>query len=208
MKKFNTPSLFVAAAITLTVGAAGASPLLLDTGTPNGAAVGGYTFDSNDSYAGLVNFASASQVQSIAAHVLNGAAGETFTIALFSNSASQLPDQQLYAATATFSADGWNGVSGLSGWNVTAGSYWVALEVGASDTLGTNSVGPVLDTGAPTPVAATAFNGGSGYQSTAVPMSIGLQVDAVSAVPEPGSLALLSIGLMALFAGANRVKRR
>ena len=192
-------------ALTLTAAAvllAGAAPayaaLSVDTGAPNGNATGAFAFDSNDSYAGQITFADASTIQSITTHVLDGATGETFTIALYDDSAAHLPGTVLYSATATIDASGWNGVSGLTGWDVLAGSYWVGLEIGSLDTLGTASAtGALLDRGVVNPMPQTAFNAGSGYQA-ATGLDFGLRVSSVPAVPEPSETLLMLAGLVAL----------
>lgn len=187
--------------------------LVVDTGTPNGQAVGAYTFDSVDWYAAQVDFATASQVDAILGHVLGGSAGETFHVALYADDGAGAPGAQLHAATATFTTDGWNGVSGLSGWDVAAGDYWVGLEVWGTDDLGSvSATGALLDQGAPNALAATAFSAESGtdYASTGTPLSIGLRVDAtpLSAVPWPAQGPLMLYGLLLLFAHATARRRR
>ena len=198
-------ALTLTAAVVLLAGTAPAhAALSVDTGTPNGNAVGAFAFDSNDSYAGQITFADATTIQAISTHVLDGATGETFTIALYDDRAAHLPGTALYFATATIDASGWNGVSGLSGWNVQAGSYWVGLEIGSMDTLGTASVtGALLDRGVANPLQGAAFNPGSGYQ-TATGLDFGLRVSSVSAVPEPSGTLLLLTGLAALASVARR----
>jgi hypothetical protein len=178
---------------------------VVDTGAPNGNPIGAYAFDANDFVAGQITFGSAARIDSIYAHVLDGTAGETFSIVLYDDTAGHLPGSLLYSATATFASDGWNGVSALSGWNVTSGSYWIGLEVGPDDTLGQGSLtGALLDRGVPHPLLSTAFNPGSGYQAAA--LDFGLQVDAtVSPVPEPETFALLLAGLGVL---ASLTRRR
>jgi hypothetical protein len=172
----------------------------IDTGSPD-ASFAGYAFDGNDFYAGLVQFATDSRIDSIATHLIGGNSGETFTVALYSEAAN-LPDAVLYAAQGSFGADGWNGASGLSGWNVTSGThYWVAFEISGADTL---SPFAVLDGNVPTPLTKTAFNAGSGYTATTVSMGFGVRVDAVSAVPEPSSLILMAGGLFAVVSMALR----
>ena len=192
-------ALTLSAAAVLLAGAAPAhAALLVDTGTPNGNAVGAYAFDSNDSYAGQITFADATTIQAISTHVLNGATGETFTIALYDDTAAHLPGTALYVATATVDADGWNGVSGLTGWNVLAGSYWVGIEIGSTDTLGAaNATGALLDRGVANPLPRAAFSSGSGYQA-ATGLDFGLRVSSVSAVPEPSETLLMLAGLVAL----------
>jgi hypothetical protein len=179
---------------------------VVDTGTPNGSPVGALAFDSIDWAAAQVTFTQASQVDAIQGHVLGGAAGETFDVTLFADDAAQGPGTALYTATATFGSDGWNGVAGLSGWTVAAGSYWVGFEIQGDDTLGSSSVtGALLDLGAPDPLAQTATtnDGGWSYQDNGTPaLSLGVRVDAsaVSAVPWPSSASLMLAGLVLLSA--------
>ncbi len=181
----------------------------VDTGTPNGSAVGAFAFDANDWYAGQVVFGSSVHIIDVFAHVLGGAQGETFTISLYDDSATHVPGNALHTTTAVYTADGWNGVGALSGWNVAAGLYWIGLEIGFGDTLGsTSDTGALLDAGVPNPLTRTAFDAGSGYVATASPLRLGLQLDAVAAtVPEPGSIALLFSGAGALLAVAQRRRR-
>jgi PEP-CTERM motif len=189
-----------AAAAFLACSLSATAATLVDTGTPNGLTTFAYALDSNDFYAGQVSFASGGSITAISTHVLGTTPGETFSLVLYSNSVSNLPGTELYATTATLTADGWNGVTGLSGWTLAAGSYWVAVEVRDGDTAGSGSIaGTVLDKGAPAPLARTALNSGSGYGAT--PMSFGLRIEGtVTAVPEPAQWALMAagLGLMAL----------
>ena len=205
----RTFTLSLAAAVVLLASAASAhAALSVDTGTPNGNAVGAFAFDSNDFYAGQITFTDVTTIQEISTHVLNGATGETFTIALYDDSAAHLPGTALYSATATVDANGlngWSGVSGLTGWNVQAGSYWVGLEIGSIDTVGMASpTGALLDRGVAMPLAQTSFNSGSAYQATAG-LDFGLRVSSVPAVPEPSETLLMLAGLVAL---ASVVRKR
>lgn len=195
-----------AAAVLLGCAAPASAAWVVDTGVPNGNPIGAYAFDGSDSYAGQVTFANAAQIVSVATHVLGGSAGETFTVLLYADSASHLPGAALYQATATFAVDGWNGVSGLSDWSVTAGNYWVAFEIGFGDNLGAGSAsGALLDRGVPAPLSRTAFDAGGGYQISPAPLDFGVRVAAVAAaVPEP------SVGLLMLagFGAIGWVARR
>jgi hypothetical protein len=175
--------------LAATASQANAAPVI-DTGTPTDfsspLSLGGSSW-----IAGEINFAQASQIQSIGAYVNDMGYGGTFTIALYNETASHLPDaaSPLNSWTATFSGASsgwdWTGVSNLNQ-AVAAGKYWVALEVQGSDTFSGSAAA------AATPLAKYAFNDGgyAGYQ--AMSQSFSLQV---TAVPEPEQLALMLAGL-------------
>jgi hypothetical protein len=192
----------VALLLALVVAAsASQAAFVVDTGTPNNQVTGSYVLDAADAYAGQVVLGQAVQLSAISAHVLGTSPGERFTLALYSNSAQNLPGLLLYSGTATVAGDGWNGLNGLSNFSLAAGSYWVGIEVGPNDTLGGSSItGALLDRGAPLPLLRTAFDAGGGYVATAQPLSFGLRIDA-AAVPEPAAWALFGAGLLALTLG-------
>jgi hypothetical protein len=209
MTKTFLATLSSVAALLLAPGAHAAR--VVDTGTPAGNGLS-LDFDSEDWYAAQVRFAQASTVDAIAGHLLGGTPGETFDISLFSADGTPGLGTLVYTGTATYGGDGWNGLSGLTGWRVAAGTYWIEFEIQADDTLNSAlSDAPVLDVGAPNPVATTAFtsDGGTPYSYTTTPLSFGLQVDAtaVSAVPWPASAPLMLAGL-ALLAMRNLARRR
>ncbi|MCK9687982.1 hypothetical protein [Scleromatobacter humisilvae] len=182
---------------------------VVDTGAPNGSAVGAIAFDSVDWTAAKVSFAQAADIGAIQGHILGGATGETFDISLLANDGAQGPGTLLYTTTATFGSDGWNGASGLAGWTVAAGSYWVEFEIQGADTLGSGSItGALLDLGAPNPVALTASTSNSGFSYGDDALSIGLRVDTVSSVPEPAIALQMLAGAMLLLTSAGLVRRR
>ncbi len=186
----------LALAASLLLGAAlpAWSASVLDTGTPT-LSDDPALLDAGDWYAASLTLTQDSTIQSVASFIRNGAAGESFTLALYADTTgSHKPGSQLYSTSASFASDGWNGAA--THWAVTAGTYWVAVEVGAGDTLGSASItGALLNAGTPTPLTRTALSDGYSYSVTAKPIDFGLRVDAVSAVPEPASLALLLAGL-------------
>ena len=176
----------------------------VDTGAPAGNAVGALAFDAFDWVAGQVTFTQAARIAAIQGHLLGGAAGETFDVSLFSADGGAGPGTLLYTTTATFGADGWNGVSGLQGWSVAAGNYWVEFEIQGDDTLGSGSVtGALFDTGAPHPLAMTASTSDAGFSYADSPLSFGMRV---STVPWPSSAALMLAGL-ALLSTLVRARR-
>jgi hypothetical protein len=191
---------------TLALLASGAhAATVVDTGTPDGQALFGFALDGNDWVAAQVTFTQDSTVDAVLGHILGGDAGDTFDVSLFAAGVAPR-GTPLYTQTATFGADGWNGVSGLSGWKVTAGDYWIEFEIQGDDSSNGTSV---FDIGASHPVATTAFTSDGGFSYADDPISFGLRVDAtaVSAVPEPGSVALMLAGI-ALLSTPGFVRRR
>jgi hypothetical protein len=200
----NKPAIalpFAAALLALALPAGAAT--VVDTGTPNGAAVGALVFDGSDWVAARVSFANAATIDAVAGHLLGGSAGETYDIALYEGGAT--PGAPLFATTATFGADGWNGASGLD-WTVAPGSYWIEFEVNGNDTLGSTPTptGALFDTGVAHPVqTATTPDWGFSYEAGAP--SIGLRV---SVVPEPtGALQVLAGMLLLTSLGVARRRR-
>jgi hypothetical protein len=178
---------------------------LVDTGTPDGNAVGALAFDAFDWVDAKVSVGHAADIDAIRGHILGGAAGETFDITLYAADGVQGPGTLLYTTTATYGASGWNGASGL-GWNVAAGDYWVEFEIQGQDTLGSSSVtGALFDTGAPNPLATTASTPDAGFTYDVSPLSFGLQV---STVPWPSSAALMLAGVVLLSASSLARRRR
>jgi hypothetical protein len=167
---------------------------VVDTGTPSGNPVGALAFDGFDWVAGQVTFTQAARIDAVQGHILGGATGETFDISLHAADAGASPGTLLYSTTATYGADGWNGAAGLGGWHVAAGSYWIAFEIQGDDTLGSSSVtGALFDTGAPHPLATTAWTSDAGFSYVDSPLSFGLRV---STVPWPSSAWLMLAGLV------------
>jgi hypothetical protein len=110
--------------------------------------------------------------------------------------------QQLFSGQATYTADGWTGLSGINFTSTTAGNYWVALEVGATD----SAIGltlPQTAGGGTAPALAFAFNSGGGY-ATAGALPFGVQVDATTPVRLPAAVWLLGTGLVGLGSRARR----
>ena len=177
----------------------------VDTGTPDGQAVGALAFDGFDWVAGQVSFAQGARIGAIQGHILGGAAGETFDVSLLSADGGPGPGTLLHSTTATFGADGWNGVSGLQGWDVAAGTYWIEFEIQGDDSLGsTSATGALFDTGAPHPLATTAFTSDAGFTYADSPLSFGLRV---STVPWPSSASLMLAGV-ALLSTLRLARRR
>jgi hypothetical protein len=170
----------------------------IDTGTPTGSGFP-LALDGTDWLAGQISFSQASTIQSIQAYLNDGGNGGTFTIALYDDTSAHLPGAELVSwSNISAGTAGWYGVANLNQ-AVSAGNYWVALEVRDNGFNGTADVG-VLN-----PLAKYAFNAG-GYQGyeALTGSAFGLQV---TAVPEPESYAMLLAGLGLLGFAARRRAR-
>jgi hypothetical protein len=183
-KLITTASLAIAMFIAGQANAA----LIVDTGTPNQTSLGSI-LTVNDYFAGQVTFSQASTINSIQTFLTldtpSGFAADSFTVALYSNTINNTVGSLINSFTANYSATGWNGVSNINEL-VSAGKYWIAFE-------GDSSGASYIAANAPNPLALTAFASSSSYSN--YPMSFALQVDAVAAVPEADSYAMLVLGL-------------
>jgi hypothetical protein len=190
--------------VSLTIIAAAAgraeAALVLDTGTPTTPSTAMPSLlDGTDFVAAEFNLNSASTINSISAYVtggLLGASGDTFTVALYSGAdfGSRFASP-VFTAQATYAADGWTSVSG-GGLVESAGTYWVALEVGAADSTSGLELPQTASGGGTAPAMAFAYNSGGGYTPVGA-APFGVQLDA-TAVPLPPSLWLLGGGLVGL----------
>ncbi len=171
---------------------------VLATGTPTTSSLP-MVLDGNDYYAAEFSIGAGQTISSVQAYLTAGIdqPGDTFTIAIYSNSDFGTRNAvQQFSGQATYTADGWNGLSNLTWTPASAGQYWAALEVGTSDTASGLSV-PQPVAGGTAPALAYAFNAGSGYQ-TAGAQSFGIQVTSVNTVPLPAGVWLLGSGALGL----------
>jgi hypothetical protein len=203
----NTIAWAAASMIALGLPGLANAAFVLDTGTPTSMTMGS-SLDGNDFYAAEFNLSAGATVNSIQAYLVNAGLdqpGNTFTVAIYgSDLLTNRYSSQLFAGQATYSADGWNGLGNVNFTAATAGNYWVALEVGASDSAVGLSLPQTVAGGGTSPALAFAFNMGSGYGSVGA-LPFGIQVDATAPVPLPAAAWLLLSGIGGL---ASRVRRR
>ena len=210
--KLSLPLALAAACAAFTITPAQAV-LLIDTSTSSGLSLSNSVGPDNWIAERFTLGGSQLQVDSISAFVMSIDpdldAGKQFTLAIYANDASRnLPalnfnaDNQgrLFSTSVTYSADGWTGASGLH-WALAPGSYWFAIE---SDASGPGSL-QVPSGALPAPDSVAYFYGHRAYSHSGVDTAdaFGLHV---TAVPEPGQLALL-LGGLALLGTRARVRR-
>ena len=204
MKTTKTALAGIVVAGFLAPGAANAA-FILDTGVPTGAGLP-VTLDGNDFYAAEFTLGSGQTITGIQNYMTSGLddSGATYTVALYSSSDfGTRAATPIFSSQATFTADGWNGLSNLQLSGLAAGNYWEAVEVGADDSA-TGLALPMPGGNGTVPAMAYAFNAGSGYTSVGA-QAIGAQVT-VSPVPLPAAVWLLGSGLLGLSA-ARRGRR-
>jgi hypothetical protein len=209
-------ALALAVAFTAPAAFAAAPPVLFDSGTPTSGDSYGMALSTVDWLAEEIHLDANTTIGALSTYLAGAQAGETFTIAMYSDrvkNGADIPDTRdgglLYATQVTFTGNGWNGANGLA-WNVAAaGNYWFAIEVADGDTLAAtdNALLPIGAPNAPLGVAFTDSSSGR-FQSLGAGSSayaFGLQV---SAVPEPSTMALMLAGGLLLVARARRASSR
>jgi len=194
----NLTSLAGIALLAISLSQQAQADVIVDTGTPSGIGYAPLTFDGGDWLAAEFTTTQSWDIGSIAGYI-NGIdsnqAGNTFTITIYDGNTPPKPGttNQEFSQQATFTGNGWNGLSGLN-WNLAAGTYWLAFEIGPNnDTFQGN-----MPVSTANPLSTASYDGLStgGYQAaTGAGNDIGVTI---SSVPVPPSLLLFVSGLFAL----------
>ncbi len=209
MKKL-TNSLGLIALLMCALGSEAHADIIVDAGTPNqpGSAI---MLSAGQWLAAEFTTTQAWQIDSLKGFInadTSNPDNATYTVALYGNAANNRPDttSELFAQQATFGTDGWNGLQGLNV-ALNAGTYWLAFEVRAGDTLPGDTLQGLMPVSAPNPLqtASNDPNASFGYiPTTGAAYNVGIQI---SAVPVPPSLFLFASGLLAM-GGCRLVKRQ
>jgi len=159
------------------------------------------------SLAGHFTFDQASAVQSLQGWLNSNYPGQ-LTFAIASN-AGGLPGQTLFSATVDVTPTAinhpdWRGASGLD-WNLGAGDYWFVISATADepDYIASMPQGPVAR---PLDAYAVDYTYSTGF-APLFGAEYGMRIN-VSAVPEPGRIALLMAGAAVLVSVSRRRERR
>ncbi|KGJ86828.1 PEP-CTERM sorting domain-containing protein [Colwellia psychrerythraea] len=181
-------------ALTGWVAAANAT-LIVNTGPGPGGSAGGYTLYSEQFLYGEFITTQDWIVNSVEGWISLTGIGESATIGIFADG-GVIPSAELYSiAFSSVNGDdaAWEGASGLN-WLLSAGTYWIGVEVRGGQTMSGAMPSPV-----PNPLSAYAVNhpNGSGLNATGS-LNVGFRIDASSPVPAPATLALLGLSLAGL----------
>jgi hypothetical protein len=187
--------------------------VIVDTGTPSGSGYSPLTLDGGDWLAAEFTTSQTWNIGSLEGYITdNGDStqiGNTFTISVYDNNSSTntpMLNSEEYYGQATFTGNGWNGLTGITGLQLAAGSYWVAFEIGSNGNSDTFQGGMAVSTASPLTTAWYDGISSSGYQlQSGAGYDIGVQI--ASAVPLPPSLLMFASGILA-FGGFGFRKRK
>ena len=173
--------------------------LIVDTGPGPGGTVGGPSLFSSQFIAGEFTTTQDWNINSVEGWISLNNIGDTATATIYSDSGG-LPGSALFSSAFSSIGDRnavWDGASGLN-WLLSTGTYWLAFEVLAGQTMDAAMPGPPT-----TPLSRYAVGSSNGYRLFNT--DVGMRIDASSPVPAPATLALFGLGLASL--GWARRKR-
>lgn len=178
---------------------------IVDTGEPFSPGIGNALLGSGDGrthqfLASMFTVTNTYVVGSVSTHLYfsapNWNSAGTFNFKLYDNNAG-LPGSVLYASSLlnvpAAAGGAWYSAQSLN-WLIAPGSYWLSLEAEQSSIS-------VIASAAGTSLPNFALDGGSdapGQWESLQSASPSLRIDAVAAVPEPSTFALMALGAVVL----------
>lgn len=188
----------VAGLAAISFGAAEAA-LILDTGTPTGTSLLSLTNQgvSVQNLGVTFNVGVDSSITSVEGWIGAVGASSLGTVQFELHDGATPGGALLFSSLVAIdgTAEAWRGATGLN-WAVAAGDYTLTL-------IAQPGLGAFMRDGAPSPAGTEWVM--NPFGTTTLTTNLGWRIGAeAAAVPEPGSLALLALGLAALGAGAAR----
>ena len=186
--------------------------VIADTGVPQGSGYASLSLDSGDWLAAQFATTQEWKIGGIEGYITDNGddtqIGNSFTISVYKNNADNLPTLagKEFSRSVKFTGNGWNGLTGLN-LDLSAGSYWVAFEIGAGNTLQGS-----MPVSTANPLTTAWYDGIStgGYQATTgVGNDFGVFITSVpatpnTAVPLPPGLLLFISGLLSIGCSGKR----
>jgi hypothetical protein len=188
----------LATALLLIAGGSAHAAWLVDTGPGQRGDQGASALYSGQALAGEFTISEDWVVNSVEGWINNfGAIGKTATIVLYEGG-GDTPGLELYSSDFSSTGDsdtGWEGRSDL-GWAIPSGTYWVAFEVRAGQTM--RAAMPEVEVPG-TPLGAYAFlQSRDPVWRPSNTIDFGVRIEGVAAVPLPAAAWLFGSALLGL----------
>ena len=162
--------------VCLLISLSAGATTVVDTGPAAPGVIAGFSFSEGKWLSAQFTTTSDYTIGSIEGWISLSEADTFGTVAIYTNSASNEPDTELFSATfeGTGRAADWLGTSGMS-WNLLAGTYWVSYLVRNGQTIDASMPTPSAD---PLGLEAWSLNQGATWSVSDSP-DIGVRIQAI-----------------------------